>query len=214
LQLGEDEEIDCVVEYVSRQLTRRPLLPELDAAVLAQSELASSLLYDAQNADRVRLCITTYFLADAFFASILKDQPRQLASLSEAQSIDPTISLLDIATLVRNYKQAKKRLKEADAALSERSAIKLEIGLSDISALIAVTSTVFVVSGFLYTRYFFSLFGVDVSLFFSLGDYLAASIEQIRYGASATAFGLCPVGHFKFPHPWPGQIPPGRTCRL
>ncbi len=23
-----------------------------------------------------------------------------------------------------------------------------------------------------------------------------------------------PVGHFKFPHPWPGQIPPGRTCRL
>ena len=23
-----------------------------------------------------------------------------------------------------------------------------------------------------------------------------------------------PVGHFKFPHPWPGQIPPGRTLRL
>jgi hypothetical protein len=23
-----------------------------------------------------------------------------------------------------------------------------------------------------------------------------------------------PVGHFKFPHPWPDQIPPGRTVGL
>jgi hypothetical protein len=32
LQIGEEEEVDLVVEYVARQLTRRPQLPELDAA--------------------------------------------------------------------------------------------------------------------------------------------------------------------------------------
>lgn len=189
LQIGEDDNVDAIVEYVARQLTKRPLLPELDAALQTHSELAIALLECAKKSDDVQLCIASYFLADAFFAYLLKDDERKEAALADARSAISTSAPFDVATLVSRLKQLKQRLRTVRAKLAERSAIKVNIGISDVSASLAVVTAVFVTSGFLYTRYYFGAFGVDVSLFFSVSDYLAASIEQIRYATFSALVG-------------------------
>jgi hypothetical protein len=74
--------------------------------------------------------------------------------------------------------------------LAERAAIRFEFSLGAISSAIGLFSALFIAAGFLYVRYFYQRLGVDVSLYFSIGDYLAASIEQIRIGAFSAVSAL------------------------
>ena len=57
--------------------------------------------------------------------------------------------------------------------------LKIDVSAVQIVALISVFSTVFFVSGYLYIRLLFNKLGVDVSNFFTLSDYIAASISRI-----------------------------------
>jgi hypothetical protein len=190
LQLGENDEVDLVIEFVCRQLTKRPHLDVLDPAIQANSQLAADLLTEASANERVRWVVKTYFIADAYFASLLNDSVRVEHSMSEARLADPTATMLAQADVLGKEKRARKRLHEVWQTLAERSALKVDFTLSDLSALIGFMSAVFVISGYLYTHYFYSMFGMDVSLFFTISDYLAASIEQIRYGAISAGLGL------------------------
>lgn len=189
LQIGEDDQVDMVIEYVARQLTGRPLLPELDTAIAKNSELATSLLIEAKARTQVQEAVKTYFLAGAYLSALCNNQTDADHALNEARVVDPSSVSFDSVSLSRKKRTVEKRLREVRALLAERSSLKLEFKLLDLSTLIGIVSALFVISGYLYTHYFFSMFGVEVSHFFTLGDYLAASVEQIRYGAFSALFG-------------------------
>ena len=56
---------------------------------------------------------------------------------------------------------------------------------------------------------------IDFSL--SLDGKMAKTITETADAiqrASEDFKGHCPDGHFKFPHLWPPQIPPGKTVRI
>lgn len=188
LQLGEDDELDLLVEYVARVLTRRELLPELET-ILGDAR-AAELLHLAHKSDAIRQVVARYHAADAFFASLLKEDSRKSAQLELARSVVPDLPEYDAGTVYREYATTVVRLKKLRKELAERSAMKLEFSVAAISRGITLVSAIFVVAGFLYVRYFYQRMGIDVSLYFSAGDYLAASVEQIRSGAFAAAFAI------------------------
>jgi hypothetical protein len=190
LQLGEDEDTDFIVEFVARQLTKRPHLDVLDSVIQKNSQLAADILDATRRNKDVQWSIKTYFLADASFASLLNDSARVNESIREACLVQPDAVALDAASVLRENKRARKRLLEVRELLAERSALKIDVTLSEISTLLGIASAVFLFSGYLYTHYFYSLFKVDISLFFTVADYLAASIEQVKYAALAAGVGL------------------------
>jgi hypothetical protein len=53
----------------------------------------------------------------------------------------------------------------------------------NLSAIIATISALFFISGFLYCNILLKTLGADVSVFFSVSDYLAVSVDIIRYAA-------------------------------
>ena len=55
--------------------------------------------------------------------------------------------------------------------------------------MLTVLSALFLVSGYLYSRAFLGHFGVEVAKYFSLSDYVAASIDGIRYAVVAAIMG-------------------------
>lgn len=193
LQLGEDDELDLLVEYVARQLTGRELLPEL-GAVQCDSR-AIELLELAQKSDEICHVVARYHAADGFFSGLLKEDVRKGTQLQLARLVVPSLPEYNVETVYREHAKTAVRLKRLRKDLAERSAIKVVFSISAISGGIALASTTLVVAGFLYVRYFYQRMGVDVSLYFSVGDYLATSVEQIRSGAFATAIAL---GMFAF----------------
>lgn len=188
LQLGEDEELDLLVEYIARQRTGRELLPELEA--MKGNARAIDLLEASEKSEAIRNVVVRYHLADAFLAALLNDDARKDAQIKIVRLSAPGQPEYNAHDIYREHAKTVARLKEIRKILAERSAIKMEFSISAISGGVALASAIIVVAGFLYVRYFYQRMGVDVSLYFSVGDYLAASIEQIRYGAFASAISL------------------------
>lgn len=194
LQLGEDDDLDLLVEFVARQLTGRDLLPELGPV---QSDArAVELLALARKSDSVCQVIARYHLVDAFFAGLLKENTRKVAQLELARLAVPELPEYNAAAVYSEHTKTVARLNKLRKELAERSAFKVEFSIKEISGGVALISAIFVVAGFLYVRYFYQRMGVDVSMYFSVGDYLAASVEQIRAGAfaAAIAFGFFALG--------------------
>lgn len=190
-QLGESTATDDIVECVSRQLTHRTPHPDL-AQIESSNQLAiSELKAIALTHEQTRTALKHYFLAQSYIEAAVKNSVEASRFLALARAIDASVDVPSDADINVIFKLVKKRLKLVRSALAERSAIKLDFRLSDLPAVAGIISAIFVVSGYLYTKYFFAAFGVDSTLFFSVGDYLAASLEQIREGAFAAVLGLC-----------------------
>ena len=65
-----------------------------------------------------------------------------------------------------------------------------------------------------YVEWIKSLKGKPVFVAYPAGfDFLFVYWYLIRF-VGESPFSHSPDGQVKFPHPWPPQIPPGRTTRL
>ena len=109
-----------------------------------------------------------YFLAENYLNEFRGNSfHKKIDYLNKALAIDPTVKQLthkDIETKITN---AKKDHKAARFELSEREAIKINIGINVISPLIASISSLMIVSGFVYNYIYFDYFGVDVTKYFT-----------------------------------------------
>jgi len=74
--------------------------------------------------------------------------------------------------------------------IADRQAVKISLSLERAGAIIPVLSCFFLISGYLNNRFLLGYFGIEVSKYFTLGDYLASSIEVIRYSATGAAIGI------------------------
>lgn len=188
LQVGEDDRLDLVVEYVARQLTGREMLAELEPVV--DDSRVAELLDTARKSVEVQQVVARYHATDAFFADLVKDEGRKSGQIALARAAIADLAEYDAGAVYREHTKTVARLGKLRKELAERSALKMEFSIEGISGSVALVSAVFVVAGFLYVHYFYRRMGVDVSLYFSASDYLAASVEQIRAGAFAAAYAL------------------------
>lgn len=56
---------------------------------------------------------------------------------------------------------------------------KIDVTPEQISFFIGIATTIFILTGYIYNKFFLGFYGIDVSNFFSIGDYLSASIDKI-----------------------------------
>lgn len=82
------------------------------------------------------------------------------------------------------------QLSKATSVAKDASTIKLDLSSSQIGGVLSLVSALFALSGYIYNSVVYGSLGIDVSLFFSLTDYLATSVEKIRYAAWSGALGV------------------------
>ena len=100
-----------------------------------------------------------------------------------------------------HIKQLKKKNKEIHKQLREGKIRKIEFPLKNLRLVLPVVSVFLTVSGYIYSIVYYGYFGIEVSLFFSLSDYLAASIEKIGTAFWSTISLLVGalIGHIRNP---------------
>ncbi|MBI5892398.1 MAG: hypothetical protein HZB79_01900 [Deltaproteobacteria bacterium] len=128
--------------------------------------------------------IERYNLLHHFEDSYLKKKDEADYYLSKSQKINATATPLKTNDLFALERSLRKDINKTRDAISDREAIKISLSIQNAGAIISVVSSFFLISGYLYNRLLLGAFDIEVSIFFTLTDYLASSIDAIRYSAS------------------------------
>lgn len=124
--------------------------------------------------------------------------------MKKAKLIDPDVAPITYKEFNAIYKNLKKKIKERNITNKNTNYIELDISFDKIKKLIGLSSILFLCTGIFYNQLFLRFFGVDVSKFFSLNDYLSTSIDKIYITITSLAIGLG-IGVFLNPSGWREQ---------
>ena len=107
-------------------------------------------------------------------------QEERCATSKTYQSLYETdiaeISDSDIWSL---YVDIRRQWKVTQKMLKESKAQKIDLRLGDLAMTIPLVSAALAISGYIYVTVIYQYFGIDPTRFFSIGDYLGSSLEQI-----------------------------------
>lgn len=180
LQLGENVEQDDIVEFVERHLTERPHLDNSANVAHKNSDLVARLLDECKQSENVKSALAIYFASKAHIFSLANSDSEQGVYFAKAKEYDPTINLFSNEDVFKNHKAISHRLKLLREEISERSAVKFTVTISHVTGILTISSALMLVAGLLYTNTLLSSIGIKASLFFSIGDYIATSVEQLQ----------------------------------
>lgn len=138
----------------------------------------------------VKAIIERYQLLKHFCASERGNQRAAAHYLSKAKNINAEASPLSVNDLSALETKTRKSINQLRELISDREAFKIPLSMGDATSLISVISSFFLISGYLYNHFLLGQFGIEVSKYFGLSDYLASSVDGIRYSASSAALGL------------------------
>lgn len=190
LQVGEHDDEDYVVEYVARVLIGLPQLPESLSAVERLSGLASSLIDKSRASQEIKSIVGTYFQCSAFIATELKlpeDEKQHLLAASQFIAEPTPFAPKELLAIHQSY---GRRLNDLRKELAERSALKFDIKWSDAIAVLTICPAIIFLAGYFYTSALLGAFGLNASLFYSIGDYVASSLSQISAAAVSVALAV------------------------
>jgi hypothetical protein len=120
------------------------------------------------------------------------NQRRAIDEYEARKSVHPDIDSPSEESLVLMDRKLGNQVKEIRAEEHRRTALKLDVGMSELTQTIALISPLLVVAGFVYCHIYYGVFGIDTSVYFGLSDYLASSIEAIR--AAGVSAGVAVLG--------------------
>jgi hypothetical protein len=135
-----------------------------------------------------------YWLVKAYLARILAHLDEEQYYLEKAREIKTDSEPLSKKGLVALGKEASEEGDWLRVEISERNAIKFKPSLQDAVYVVTIMSSIFFISGYLYTYLLLGKFGVESSKYFSLADYLSASIDCIRCSVQSAFFAI--FGYF------------------
>jgi len=206
---GTDKDFDLVVHLASLKILTpeifddhapiflSPNLPELErvyserkSEYLGKKNAVDSLVDRIKMNAEVKKLTETYNLLRHFESSYLKKKDEADYYLLKARKINAAVTPLNTSDLFALERSLRKDINKIRAELSDREAIKISLSVQNATALISVVSSIFLISGYLYNQLLLSEFGIEVSKFFTLTDYLASSIDAIRYSASSAVIGI------------------------
>lgn len=114
------------------------------------------------------------------------------------QLLEPIKSFKEIIKLVNDLKKDSKVFLKKGREISEKIYEKelnnkippVKISSENITFLLTIFSTFFLISGIIYSKIYFYLLGINISDFFSISDYLASSIDVLMYTFLSMIFGM------------------------
>ena len=84
------------------------------------------------------------------------------------------------ADILKLHRKIRKRKKSIHRQWNDSRGYKINLRLKDIAMVIPLVSATLVSAGYLYTSIVYKHFGINPTHFFSVGDYLASSLQPIR----------------------------------
>jgi hypothetical protein len=153
-------------------------------------EAADNLVASALRSEAVKATVTAHALVEGFCAVQSSDDVAAKYYLALAQKYDPEARSIDFHGLRLMARQTRKELRSLRYQISDREAIKIPLSSADMRTLASLASAFFLLSGYLYNYFLLGHFGIDVSKYFSLSDYLASSMDAVWYSASGAAIAL------------------------
>lgn len=136
---------------------------------------------------------------------------------NRSEMIRPEVSLLTKSQFesntkkdIKDYKRKKKDFIKIIKLERERDRIekapKLEITSQGTAIVITLFSVLFFITGFIYNQIFLGYFGIDLSNFYSIADYLSSSASKIYYALLSVIASLI-LALFLYPEFLYGEIP-------
>jgi hypothetical protein len=187
---GDFEADDVVVAVVAARLLGQELSKELAKSAAGFLERIEALQKLAQASPDVRRALGQERIARHFYYGSV-DRPEQAVdALVQAKQFIDKPTPISAATLNGAKKEIRSRVRRLHQDLSDRYGFKLDIGLSDIAGLIGIWSVLFLITGYFYTSSLLRALGVNASVFLDVGDYIGASVDQIRVAGESTAWAL------------------------
>jgi hypothetical protein len=168
----------------------RDLYSERKSEYLKHKKEIDNLIEKLEQDEQVAKIRLYYPLVRHFSAERLEKKSQAKYYMRKARDLNPEVSTLttnDLFTLEGGVRREINRLR---SKVADRQAIKIPLSTEKAGALISLVSCFFLVTGYLYNRLFWGHFGIEVSKYFTLSDYLAASIEGVRYSAIGAFVGL------------------------
>ena len=153
-------------------------------------EAVDQLLANHGAASTISTTLTSYFQLESFLQNRLGNKKGQEYYMDVARNYDPEVLMPDIKTIRALGRKTRREIKSLETSISDRGALKISLSGPNLNVVLTVVSTLFLVSGYLYSRAFLGHFGVEVAKYFALSDYVAASIDGIQYAVVAAAAGI------------------------
>ena len=166
----------------------------LNALYSENKKDVDSMVQKIANDLRVKRVLRDYWLILNLVENIDENETLAEYNLKRAAKLGLEAALLsyrDLKSLERTTRRDAVGLRES---VADREALKVDFSALGVAVLVTIVSALFTISGYLYNHELFSAFGVDVSKFFTLSDYIASSIS--RLSNSFIAAGLVILGFF------------------
>jgi hypothetical protein len=209
---GDDDEIDGLVHLAKLRLTFPKLFDAerykvlLDGQTEEQKKTDESLR-DEYESKKVKVdeivehirndktakdTIQNHWLVQHFIETFKPKPNPQVAEhyLRLARTLRPETKPLSTKDLTALRKETKKGIAELRELISDRKAFKISLSVTDITSLLTIISPFFLFTGYLYNHFMLGEFGIEVSKYFRLTDYISSSIEGIRYSVVGAATGV------------------------
>ena len=138
------------------------------------------------NAEHIKPILAQAFQVQSYLDDYFKNDQSSVIHMDIARNYDPSISKLLSSNVSARLRSVRKELKNLEEAASSRQAIKISFSSEQVLTMISVSSGLFLISGYLYTHSLLGNFGIDVSHFFVLTDYVAASVKELHHSLLAT----------------------------
>ncbi len=208
LSEGYDEEYDKVV-YISAKKLRQPhifeddtdypgeILQEVAEAYASlrkeyekQQELVDTTEQNALKNSAVKRTLADYCRIRHFIDSGFNRKESAEYHLTRAKDMGFAADPIKEKELYAYEKSVRTDIAELRYSISEREAVKVDLSIPGMTFLLAVASSLFLISGYLYNQFLLGSFGVDVSYYFTVSDYISSSISKIGFSFSAAAIGV------------------------
>jgi len=187
---GDIEKDDAIIQATVRRLLPSETKGDAESETDSQGAALEKLLVTARADADVKRLAADLLLAKAFVMRLSGDQAAENAAVTSAREFIPDTQLFDGERLTKRYQEVSRSVSEWRDRIAERGAVQFEVTGADLATALALLTPLFVVSGYFYTHFLLNAVGIDASLFLTLGDYLAASIDQIRITATAAGVGF------------------------
>ncbi len=145
-----------------------------------QSQIAD-LLSKSEDVEEIKKFVVIFYELQALIYGLFLKSEEKDRCLGEARKLGRQVRELEVKDLSSVNRSARAELRRLRAEIADRESFKIDFSLSQIGTVLTLFSSLFLVTGFLYNRFLLGAFGVDVSHYFSLTDYLASSIDKIRF---------------------------------
>jgi hypothetical protein len=179
-------------------------MPSIEVSSVCSEELAK--LYDfALKNDWVCKKLVNYHLIHAYYYSyginsgVFDDQAE--CSMSKAKEYSADViglnseRISELNTQIKKEKKSlQKEVKRAGSTKVEEEKLKviapITIDSKHFTLALTLLTTLFLISGFIYTKSFFYWFNIDVGDFYTAQDYISSSIDVISTTAITAGIGL------------------------